>query len=127
MSAGKLIVIVDDEPAIRRVLEIKLTLAGYTVACAEDGESGLALILDRRPDAAIVDLGLPRMDGRTLCQRVEAAKRERPFLTIVSTGSADRDDTQEWVCRLTDTVIIPKPFSPAAILTCIDKYVRKGT
>jgi two-component system KDP operon response regulator KdpE len=57
------VVVIDDEDAICRALRINLTARSYEVAVATDGASGLAMVARERPDAIILDLGLPDMDG----------------------------------------------------------------
>ena len=63
MSADVGILLVEDEPHIRRVLQSVLTAEGYRVFEAENGDRGLVEASTRRPDLLIVDLGLPDMDG----------------------------------------------------------------
>src|SRR5436305_6519174 len=62
-SAVNKVVVIDDEDAICRALRINLTARDYQVSTAADGASGLATIARDRPDAVILDLGLPDMDG----------------------------------------------------------------
>jgi len=57
------VLVIDDEPSILRALRINLTARNYEVSTACDGTSGLAAISRERPDAVILDLGLPDMDG----------------------------------------------------------------
>ena len=67
------VVIVEDNPDARETLAALLAATGYTVAAAASGSEGLALILDDPPDLAIVDIGLPGMDGFDVARRVRAA------------------------------------------------------
>ncbi len=62
-EAGLRILVVDDEQAIRRFLRTALSVRGYTVYEAVNGEEGLAAILQYRPDVIFLDLGLPDSDG----------------------------------------------------------------
>src|ERR1700758_52783 len=57
------VLVIDDEPSILRALRINLTARNYEVSTASDGSSGLAAVSRERPDAVILDLGLPDMDG----------------------------------------------------------------
>ena len=57
------VVVIDDEDAICRALRINLAARDYDVTTAADGASGLATVARERPDAVILDLGLPDMDG----------------------------------------------------------------
>ncbi|OYZ67606.1 MAG: DNA-binding response regulator, partial [Rhizobiales bacterium 24-66-13] len=69
MSLGKILV-VDDEPAIHRFLAPALMAAGYEVAAAEDGGRALREIATHPPDAVVLDLGLPDMDGKDVIRRL---------------------------------------------------------
>ncbi|MFN9917724.1 MAG: response regulator, partial [Pirellulaceae bacterium] len=57
------LLVVDDEPAVRRVLVMRLQLAGYRVVCAEDGEQALELFHSEQPDLVVLDVMLPKLDG----------------------------------------------------------------
>jgi len=62
--------VVDDDRAVREALRRTLTLAGYEVQVAEDGEAALEQIVQAVPDAVVLDVGLPGMDGLEVCRRV---------------------------------------------------------
>jgi CheY-like chemotaxis protein len=90
-SAGKLrIVIVEDEEDVREGLRAVLETEGHAVAAATDGVDGLALLLASAPDAALIDLGLPRMDGLELASRARAAG-SNALLIAISGYAAQRD------------------------------------
>ena len=57
------LLVVDDEPAVRRVLVMRLQMAGYRVLCAEDGEEALALFHREQPDLVVLDVMMPKLDG----------------------------------------------------------------
>ena len=62
------ILVVDDEPAVREAIERALRLEGYEVALAADGHEALERIGQRPPDAVVLDLLMPRVDGLELCR-----------------------------------------------------------
>jgi CheY-like chemotaxis protein len=64
------IAIIEDNPDIRETLRELLELRGHEVVEAEDGQRGIALVLERRPDVAFVDIGLPGLDGYEVAARV---------------------------------------------------------
>ena len=66
------LLVVDDEAAVRRVLVMRLQLAGYRVVCAEDGEEALALFHQEQPDLVVLDVMLPKLDGFAVCRRLRA-------------------------------------------------------
>ena len=70
MSASPLkVLIIDDEPPIRKLLRMGLGTQGYEILDAPNGKTALAL-LDGKPDLVILDLGLPDMDGKEVIQRI---------------------------------------------------------
>ena len=66
----KKVLVVEDEPALRKALMEKLTSAGYAVIAAKDGQEGLALAMSKKPKVVLLDLMLPRMDGMSVLDRL---------------------------------------------------------
>ena len=121
MRSKKKVLIIDDEPHIRRVIELKLKQRGYQVFEAKDGEEGLELIHRLRPDAVITDIMMPKLDGKALCEQTNGLKKKRPFLTLIITCRISFDE-RSWVSKMQDTLFMEKPFSPSRLLECIDRY-----
>jgi CheY-like chemotaxis protein len=65
---------------------------------------------------------MPVMDGKTLCEKTNDLKKERPFLTIMITARIMPNE-REWIDRMTDTLFIEKPFSPKEILKRVEQYL----
>lgn len=121
MRSNKKVLIIDDEPHIRRVIELKLKQRGYQVFEAKDGEEGLELIHTLCPDAVITDIMMPKLDGKALCEQTNRLKKERPFLTLIITCRISLDE-RSWISKMQDTLFMEKPFSPSRLLECIDRY-----
>jgi CheY-like chemotaxis protein len=121
LENNKLVLIIDDEAHIRRVIELKFKNQGYRVRTATNGEEGLELIKAHAPDVVITDIMMPKLDGKTLCERVNEHKKERPFLTIVMTCRISPTE-QDWITQMQDTVFVEKPFSLSTMLKCVDQY-----
>ncbi|HEX3583164.1 MAG TPA: hybrid sensor histidine kinase/response regulator, partial [Thermoanaerobaculia bacterium] len=85
------IVIVDDNADIRDLLQIKLKKLGHAVETAGDGHAGLERISETHPDIAIIDIGMPGMDGYEVAKRVRAIL-ENGILLIALTGFGQADD-----------------------------------
>ncbi|HRI07251.1 MAG TPA: response regulator [Nannocystaceae bacterium] len=87
------ILVVDDEPSLRRLIERYLTMHGFTVVTANDGEEALARIRESRPDLVITDVMMPNMDGWDLAQRLrnDADFLFVPIIYVTALGgSSDR-------------------------------------
>lgn len=121
---NRTVLIIDDQAHIRRVIELKLKKKGYGVLMAGDGEEGLKIIAAQKPDAVITDINMPKMDGKTLCEKTNPQKKERPFLTIVITARIQRDES-DWLVKMDHTVFMEKPFSPSKLAECVDNHMEQ--
>jgi CheY-like chemotaxis protein len=90
--AGRDVAIVEDETDVREALRQVLELAGHRVHTAGDGVSGLEKIRSRRPDVAILDIGLPGISGYEIARRLRE-DRARVFLIALS-GYSSQEDRQ---------------------------------
>ena len=85
------VLVVDDDAAVRQSLERSLRFEGYEVATAADGVAALELIARERPDIAILDVMMPRMDGLEACRQLRARGDDLPVLMLTARdGLADR-------------------------------------
>src|SRR3954465_3980599 len=81
--------IVDDEPAVRAALERALRIERYDVRLAADGAEALALLADRSPDAIVLDVGMPEIDGLEVCRPLRAAGARTPVLMLTARDAVD--------------------------------------
>lgn len=116
-----LILVVEDEAPIADVLRMYLDRAGYDVAVESEGPRGLAAVRDRRPDAVILDVGLPGMDGTEICRRMRAEDNWTPVLFCTA-----RDDEVDRVLGLEMGAddYITKPFSPREVVARVKVALR---
>ncbi|MFH0844663.1 MAG: response regulator [Pseudomonadota bacterium] len=124
MERNKKVLIVDDDVHVRRVIHVKLKSQGYEVIMARDGEEGLRMINEEKPDAVITDINMPKLDGEALVKQSNELKKERPFLTIVMTARISPQE-QKWVDQMQDTQLMQKPFSPNMMLKTLNNYFGK--
>jgi nitrogen regulation protein NR(I) len=85
----KQVLIVDDEPNLRKILSAQLSRDGYDVLTAEDGEQGLTQLREHHIDLIITDLKMPRVDGMTLLKRALEEEPELPIVVITAHGTID--------------------------------------
>jgi two-component system, OmpR family, response regulator MprA len=86
------ILVVDDDRALREALRRALTLAGYEVQVAHDGEQTLELLAQAEPDAVVLDMGLPGIDGLAVCRRVRLGSRVPILILTARDAVSDRID-----------------------------------
>jgi CheY-like chemotaxis protein len=97
-EASLVIVLVEDNDDIRESMQEFLLSLGHRVEVAGDGEAGLALILRLKPDVALVDVGLPTLDGYQVAERVRQVLDRGAVRLVALTGygqESDRRRTQE--------------------------------
>jgi two-component system KDP operon response regulator KdpE len=115
------ILVIDDEPPIRRFLRTSLSAQGYSVLEAQDGETGLALLRRNAVDAVILDLGLPGTDGLEVLRRAREQGASVPVIVLSS-----RDDEKGKVAALDIGAddYVTKPFGMEELLARIRTAVR---
>ena len=111
---GRLILVVDDEPGIAKLLRIVLEADGHRVAVAADGQAALARVAERRPDLVVLDLDMPELGGFEVCRRLKSdpATRLLPVLVLTGTGVADAR-LRAW--ELGADEFLTKPFRSAEV------------
>ena len=116
------VLVVEDEPAIAELLRRYLTRDGFEVRLAADGETGLAAIRTGRPDAVILDVGLPGIDGTEVCRRLRADGDWTPVLFVTA-----RDDEVDRVLglELGADDYVTKPFSPREVVARVRAVLRR--
>jgi two-component system response regulator MprA len=87
------ILVVDDDRALRDALRRVLTLAGYEVQLAQDGEQAIELVVQAVPDAVVLDVGMPGIDGLEVCRRLRRLGNRVPILMLTARDAvSDRID-----------------------------------
>lgn len=121
MSNPLRILVIDDEPAIRRFLRTSLTAQGYSLLEAEDGETGLAMLQRNAVDVLILDLGLPGIGGLDVLKKLRDGHSAVPVIVLSS-----RDDETGKVTALDMGAddYVTKPFGMDELLARIRAAVR---
>ncbi len=118
---GLRVLVVDDEPSAREILEKILTQRGYAVDVAEDGATALTKLESTLPDVIVADLHMPQMDGLELMRSVKARNRTLPV--IVVTSSTDLDAAIS-AMREGASDYLTKPVNIDALLVAIERALE---
>ena len=102
------ILVIDDEPSIRDLLDTLLRRKGYTVVLAESGQKGLELFRREHPDVIVLDLKMPGMDGLTVLREVRNLNPKQPVIVLTGAGTAE---VEQQVRALGVTEFVEKEFS----------------
>ena len=117
----KQVLIVDDEPNLRKILAAQLSRDGYDVLTAEDGEKGLEMLREHHIDMVITDLKMPKVDGMTLLRE---ALREDPELPIVMITAHGTVDTAVEALKLGAFDYLTKPFDKDEVRQIVGKALK---
>lgn len=120
MSAGRILV-VDDEPQIRRIMRTTLTGAGYEVDDAKTGEEALEKLRDYHPDLVLLDMNMPGMGGLAVCRQIRAGTGAGIIMLTVRNTEADK--VQALDAGADD--FVNKPFSTPELLARIRAALRR--
>src|ERR671913_1248173 len=118
------ILVVDDDRAVRESLRRSLAFNGYQVDLASDGKDALEAVQQRRPDAMVLDVMMPRLDGLEVCRRMREAGDELPILVLTA-----RDQVSDRVTGLDAGAddYLPKPFATEELLARVRALLRRRT
>ena len=120
------VLVVDDNVDAARTMAMLLELEGYQVECAFDGQQALDCVRDRPPDALLLDIGLPRLDGLEVARRLRAQSGEaarKRLLVAVSGYGRDQDRAQALQAGF--DLHFTKPADPEQLLQVLARH-RQG-
>ena len=117
----KRLLVVDDEPAVRRILETRLRMAGYTVILAADGEEALSHFYREKPDLVVLDVMLPKLDGFGVCRQIRAESS----VPIIIVSALDNTTEKVAGLELGADDYLPKPFAPRELEMRVAAILRR--
>jgi two-component system OmpR family response regulator len=118
---GYRILIVEDDPMMGELIRTRLDLAGYRTVLARDGYEGLDRLRDHKPDAMLLDINMPRLDGFGVLQHMKSVGLKTP--TMVLTARNQSSDVQEAI-KLGARDFLTKPFEDHKLLSRVARLVR---
>jgi PleD family two-component response regulator len=106
---GHTVLVVDDDYAVRRVIELRFQLDDYDVVSTGESEDAVRLAGERRPDAIILDVMMPGMDGFEICRRVRAAQQGRGPVIMMLTAKAGTETMVSGLTAGADDYVVKPP------------------
>jgi two-component system KDP operon response regulator KdpE len=122
MNARARVLVCDDETQILRALRVILRDAGFEALPASDGEEALDVAAVERPDAAIIDLVLPDIDGVEVCRRL----REWGSLPIIVLSAVGEEDAKVRALAAGADDYVTKPFGPRELIARLEAVLRRS-
>jgi twitching motility two-component system response regulator PilG/twitching motility two-component system response regulator PilH len=124
MKARKTVLIVDDSQAVLDSLGTAFEDAGYDVSAAADGEEVFRKLASADPDALLLDIYMPKLNGADVCRLVKAHPHwKKTFLVLMSSRISDREI--DMYRRIGADEILKKPFDPDHAVALVDKAVGR--
>jgi DNA-binding response OmpR family regulator len=120
----KRILVVDDEIYIVHILEFTLTMEGYEVITAGDGEEALRKMEQERPDLVVLDIMMPKLDGYEVCRRLREDEEFRMVPVILLSAKGRPIDRETGMEVGADDYMV-KPFSPRRLLEKIRELLAR--
>jgi|YelNatPaOPRAMG01_1025707.scaffolds.fasta_scaffold00024_23 DNA-binding response OmpR family regulator len=121
----KKILIIEDEEAIRFILEKRLSDAGYFVISAEDGIEGLNKLRKENPDLIVLDLMLPGLDGYQICSLIKRDRRYAHIPVLILTARIQQKD-YEMAMAVGADAFLTKPFESQVLLNKIAELLKNN-
>jgi DNA-binding response OmpR family regulator len=118
MSTGKKVLVIDDDVRIARFVRSALTVAGYEVSTVHSGEKGLKMVQEKRPDAILLDIVMPGMNGFEVLRRLGKTVPVIAFSANPSMGAE--------ALRLGAADFMTKPFRPEELLNRVVRIVGEA-
>ncbi len=123
--ANKKILVVDDEESIRELLEAVLGEEGYDVVTAADGKECLAKLKKIKPDLVLLDMMMPGMSGREVCEKIRADPKTKKLKVVFVTVARFSEMGKNTLSKLKVVDYVSKPFDNTDLIKRVKKALGK--
>ena len=121
----RLVLVADDDEDILLLVTTRLRRDGFDIISARSGDEALALVRERRPALAVLDIGMPGLDGVQVLERIRADDDLRAMLVVLLTAKAQESDVRRGFDAGADAYV-KKPFSPADLSARVRELLDSG-
>jgi len=116
---AKRILIAEDDPGVQRIITVALEKAGLQVVAAKDGAEAYEKAVALLPDAIVLDIALPKMDGLTVCKKLRALPKTAHIPVGFLTAQVGKGTYQE-AMNAGSLLFMPKPFKPEKLVSFVN-------
>jgi DNA-binding response OmpR family regulator len=120
-----LVLVADDDEDILLLVTTRLRRDGFNIISARSGDEALALVRERRPALAVLDIGMPGLDGVQVLEQIRADDDLRAMLVVLLTAKAQESDVRRGFDAGADAYV-KKPFSPADLSARVRELLAAG-
>ena len=120
---SKVVLVIEDDPDQRRLLERMLSGAGFRVVTAADGEAGIATVVATAPDLIVLDVMMPRLNGFQTCRRLKSDPATARFPVVILT-TKDEPADQFWATEVGADAFLNKPVDFPELLATIGRLTE---
>lgn len=118
------VLVVDDEPSIVNLVSVKLSHEGYRVVSARDGEEALEKVRSERPDLVLLDVMMPKLDGKEVCMRLKRDPATKDIPVVMLTAAGEFGEQLKGL-ELGADEYMTKPFDPKHLVQVV-AYMLEG-
>jgi len=122
VSAGRLVVVADDEEDILDLVTTIIERSGHEVLPVRDGAAALAAIRERRPDLVVLDIAMPEVDGLEVLRRLRSDAQTSELPVLLLSARAQEDDVR-LAFATGANAYVKKPFSPGELSRRVDNLL----
>ena len=120
------VLVVDDDPVIQKLLQVNFEMEGYSVITASDGVEGLETARRELPDAIVLDVMMPKMDGLEVARTLKADESTRSIPILLLSAKAQQADVQAGRATGAEDYLT-KPFDPLDLLQRVGGLISRST
>ncbi len=120
----KKVLIIDDSPEIRLIIEETLSMFGFATVSAEDGETGVGMAREHLPDLIICDVNMPKLDGFDTLTRLRETENTATIPFMFLSGAVERPNVRRGM-ELGADDYLTKPFTPSELLAAVNARLEK--
>ena len=125
MSDDVRVLFIEDDPTVAQMYKLKLELDGYQVNMAKDGEEGLKLAQELKPDIIFLDIRLPKMDGFAVLERLRGNEQTRHIPVVILSNYGERDLVERGLRLGAQEYLIKSQTTPADLARGVEGWLRE--